>query len=1020
MVLTTEEKSQIENALIAARNAGIDNLNNELYANAYDLAYEIFSTKAEMPELGIDPYSLIWLNGAREINRGQGAYSEFIRDYTITQAQARTGETYTQNQAINLTQLASNRIADAVLSDIIASETLPSIDQIANDDATNAISTIDELGVEAWSGNLLFLFLNHQTSFNQYLLEAPGDTYDLLLAFETATSLGLNLFGNTIPLIWDFLTTDGDLTQSLVLSAAGDGISFFVDAYGLDAVTSLVKSSPFSLVEFNIDSVFGTEGDDENLITDGSLIADIDVIHAGSGNDRIIGNISNDELIDGGEGTDILDYSETGEKLTITINSIGETEANYIGTVDDTGITGLLDLDTVFNVETIIGSSNNDIFSIEVAKDNLALDGGEGDEDRLEFRDASASVTINTAPGTIIIDGQTTNFTNIELLEGSKFDDVIVGSEEEETFILQGEFEDYQLEFFEDGTVGITDSQNDRDGSDLLTDIEFAQFDDRTVDLRPGQDIAFEEEGAICVTLRLPGSELVSNAGIDGLVDASAEDIIRTNQSFRAGEISLFNSAFYGSSPDLELKFSFNPSTVNLAPFAGETYLFTSASLNIGGNNIPVFNSFEFNPLLPSKIVFNDLGGNDDSIDIFFNTNEDIEFNGSRFAGAVATIEFKDSFNLGEGLPNSWRDLEQEISFIQFQVAQDGGEPNIGAGFNYNFEDNVDPNFELFSNLDIPGDGFDNPGSEENNNPPLAVNDSFSTLENSEITFDVLANDSDPDNNPLEIIQINGDSSESQVLDSGAIISLTSDDLINYNPLGQFDFLEEGEITTDTFSYTIADSFGNVSTANITVNIEGISEALNTEPIPDENEITEPSPDEDNIDNSEVENPGFSLDEAPDNDFSSSNTLGTEIQLQVFAPDLESPITEPLISTVRILDEYTELSTLESDTSDFSLVDMNIDIDFGAGTIPGRISFEVDENEVSGSFTSGDFNGYVFTDVFDEIPAIANVILNETTNSLGLEASDITFTENTIEVNVESLAYSPGLSAVLDIEFVEL
>lgn len=151
-----------------------------------------------------------------------------------------------------------------------------------------------------------------------------------------------------------------------------------------------------------------------------------------------------------------------------------------------------------------------------------------------------------------------------------------------------------------------------------------------------------------------------------------------------------------------------------------------------------------------------------------------------------------------------------------------------------------------------------------------------------------------------------------------------------------------------------------------------------------------------------------------------NDPLQTEIQLQLFAPDLESPVTEPLISTIRIPDEYTELSTLGLDTSDLAPVDVNIDIDFGAASVPGRISFEVDENEGSGSFAPGEFNGYVFTDVFDEIPAIENVTLSETANSLGLESSDITFTENTIEVNVESLAYSPGLNALLDVEFADL
>ncbi|PSB07989.1 hypothetical protein C7B62_18145 [Pleurocapsa sp. CCALA 161] len=143
-----------------------------------------------------------------------------------------------------------------------------------------------------------------------------------------------------------------------------------------------------------------------------------------------------------------------------------------------------------------------------------------------------------------------------------------------------------------------------------------------------------------------------------------------------------------------------------------------------------------------------------------------------------------------------------------------------------------------------------------------------------------------------------------------------------------------------------------------------------------------------------------------------------EIQLQVFTPDLESPIIAPVTSIINDGVEYTELSTLELNTLDLFLVDVNIDLDFETET--GSIYFEVDENEGSGSFAPGEFNSYVFTDVFDEIPAIENVILSETANTLGLEQSDITFTENTIEINVESLAYSPGFNALLDVEFVDI
>ena len=228
-------------------------------------------------------------------------------------------------------------------------------------------------------------------------------------------------------------------------------------------------------------------------------------------------------------------------------------------------------------------------------------------------------------------------------------------------------------------------------------------------------------------------------------------------------------------------------------------------------------------------------------------------------------------------------------------------------------------------------------------------------------------------------------------------------------------------LTSDNSGEETSDEISEESTTEESTTEESPEEPIDKEnseseqPPTDEEEIVEPP-----VNESDLEDPDSLIDEVPENNSPINNPQETEIQLQLFAPDLESPVTEPLISTVRIPDEYTELSTSGLDTSDFVPVDVNIDIDLGAGSVPGRISFEVDENEGSGSFAPGEFNGYVFTDVFDEIPAIENVTLSETANSLGLESSDITFTENTIEVNVESLAYSPGLNALLDVEFADL
>ncbi|VEP17968.1 hypothetical protein H1P_6640002 [Hyella patelloides LEGE 07179] len=87
--------------------------------------------------------------------------------------------------------------------------------------------------------------------------------------------------------------------------------------------------------------------------------------------------------------------------------------------------------------------------------------------------------------------------------------------------IYRGSFSEYEITFstgglFSGDRVNIIDSVSDRDGSDKLSTVEFAVFSDRTVDLRPGLDIAFviDTTGSMSTNI--------------GSVKANAQNIINT------------------------------------------------------------------------------------------------------------------------------------------------------------------------------------------------------------------------------------------------------------------------------------------------------------------------------------------------------------------------------------------------------------------------------------------------------------------------------------------------------------
>lgn len=93
----------------------------------------------------------------------------------------------------------------------------------------------------------------------------------------------------------------------------------------------------------------------------------------------------------------------------------------------------------------------------------------------------------NGTPG----DDTLTGIDGTDNITGGGGNDVIDGREQQDISIYSGSYDEYQIEFQQDGTVRITDTVEGRDGTDTLTSVEYAQFSDKTVNLQPAQDIVF-------------------------------------------------------------------------------------------------------------------------------------------------------------------------------------------------------------------------------------------------------------------------------------------------------------------------------------------------------------------------------------------------------------------------------------------------------------------------------------------------------------------------------------------------
>jgi len=155
-------------------------------------------------------------------------------------------------------------------------------------------------------------------------------------------------------------------------------------------------------------------------------------IEGGSGNDTLFGGEGADTL-DGGAGSDTADYSDKTVSVTVTLNESFDTVVTVGGVTED----------TIRNIENLIGGSGNDMFTGDADANNLS--GGEGDD----------------------------------TLQGGAGNDTLKGGFDDDTVVFSGNLAEYSISYdFTNAAYTVTDLIADRDGSDLISGVEFFHFAD--------------------------------------------------------------------------------------------------------------------------------------------------------------------------------------------------------------------------------------------------------------------------------------------------------------------------------------------------------------------------------------------------------------------------------------------------------------------------------------------------------------------------------------------------------------
>ncbi|MEL6323479.1 MAG: VWD domain-containing protein, partial [Pseudomonadota bacterium] len=408
-----------------------------------------------------------WFIGARDVNRGVGPFSDFIRAYTQAQIEIRLGGSI--ENADGLLDNASDAIGRAVLDDILNSGALPSLNDIGTFDAGATIANIaNNTGLPAdtaiWSGNLLFVGLGDPSFFNSALIGNPNDTYDLLVAAQAAVqaTTQVEIFDDfrNLSLVFDGPVLAQAFAPLSALAAAGDAANFLGNAYAIPIA--------------DIENLFG------DLILDrvGAIASTLkgsaqsEILHGEGGNDTLMGGGGGD-VLDGGGGTDTADLSDAGGGILEFANS-ADAPARKIGSYYYGGSNteeALFDIENIVlgtAIDTLDGADLDEALDLDVINGDLTITG--------------LDIVVGTRFDDIIRGGDQAETLEggdgDDIFEGRGGDDFIRGDAQVDVAYYSGECSEYEIT--RSGSVITIDHVDPageaNDGTDTLTNVERAVF----------------------------------------------------------------------------------------------------------------------------------------------------------------------------------------------------------------------------------------------------------------------------------------------------------------------------------------------------------------------------------------------------------------------------------------------------------------------------------------------------------------------------------------------------------------
>jgi Ca2+-binding RTX toxin-like protein len=472
-----------------------------------------------------------------------------------------------------------------------------------------------------------------------------------------------------------------------------------------------------------------------------------------------------------------------------------------------------LSLDVYFGYLMVGGAGNDTLNGGRFADE---LQGGDGDD------------ILNGGPGDDTFIGGAGNDT----MDGGSF---LFGLfEGTDKSIYKGTLADYDVEFLTD-SVRISDKVGSRDGSDTLKGVDVAVFSDKSISLRPGQDLAF--------VIDTTGSMFDD---IDA-VKASASSIINAIFDGDRGFLDSRIAVVGYNDPDTNTFLSFTDQPKIDERKTAAINAINSISVGGGGDFPEAVNAgliralsggageWRSEAIARRIILFGDAPPNDNELrsqvlELASNVDVSLErsvmpmsivgdIETSSLTNKLAVTRFAVTAEDADGAPVT---VPVEIFTILI-----GNDPTTSADFAslaaatggeaFNAANAGEIVSVILEAIDVATQS------------PIALPDFAPTSSDTAVTIDILANDSDPNGDPLTVTKINSDlvAVGNQVtLASGALVTFNSEGTLTYDPNGQFDFLATDQKVTDTFSYTITDGKEGTDTATVSVELTRASNEI--------------------------------------------------------------------------------------------------------------------------------------------------------------------------------------------------